>query len=141
MKEYYADKTCLNMLRIIILAATVIVIAATSYFLSFIPKIMIVFCIVFFAAGFFLSLIYLPLYFKKLKYIVDDEIIVKESGFIFVKKQSMKINKIQHTTTISTPFSIMTGLNFIVFYAYGGRLSVMFLSNENFAEMIYNLKE
>jgi len=140
MREYYADKTCLNMLRIIILAATVIVIAATSYFLAFVPTIMIALCILFFASGFFLSLIYLPLYFKNLKYYIDSEIIVKESGFIFVKKQSLKISKIQHTTTISTPFSFMTGLNFIVFYAYGGRLSVMFLSNENFAEVIYNLK-
>ena len=131
MKHYYADKTCLNILKILILSVTFILLAVTVYFLSFIPIVMILLCIIFLAAGFFTAIIYLPIYFKNLN---------KESGFYFKKKQIIRIDKIQFTTSVSTPFSKLTGLNFIVLYAYGGMMTVMFLSDHDFAEFNYNLK-
>ena len=140
MKKYEADMTCLNMLRIIILAATVVLIAVSAYFLAPFPVILIIVCSVFFVAGFFTSLIYFPMYFKRLKYFVSDEKIIKISGFYFIKKQSVRINKIQFISEISTPFSKLTGLNFVFLYAYGGMLPVMFLSDHDFAEITYNLK-
>ncbi len=140
MKEYYADKTCLNMFRIIILILTVVVIAVVSHFLSFIPIIMIIVCAVFFIIGFFVSLIYLPIYFKNMKYYISDEKIVKVSGFYFIKTQTVKVKKVLYTTTISTPFSKITGLNFIMLHAYGGMLPIMFVSNRDFSEITYNLK-
>ena len=129
MKHYYADKTCLNIL-----------LAVTVYFLSFIPIVMILLCIIFLAAGFFTAIIYLPIYFKNLNYYVSNDRIIKESGFYFKKKQIIRIDKIQFTTSVSTPFSKLTGLNFIVLYAYGGMMTVMFLSDHDFAEFNYNLK-
>ncbi len=140
MKEYYADKTCLNMMRIIIMVLTVAVIAVASYFLAFIPIIMIITCSIFFVAGFFTALIYLPVYFKKMKYYISDEKIIKVSGFYFIKTQTVKVKKILYTTTISTPFSKLTGLNFIILYSYGGILPIMFVSNRDFSEITYNLK-
>ncbi|MGN0613893.1 MAG: PH domain-containing protein [Porcipelethomonas sp.] len=140
MKTYTADKTCLNMLRIIILSATVIVISVTAYFLAFIPIIMIIACSVFFIAGFFTSLIYLPVYFRNMKYYVSDEKIVKKSGFYFIKKQAVRVNRIQFTTSISTPFSKLTGLNFIILHTYGGILPIMFVSDHDFSEITYGLK-
>lgn len=140
MKEYYADKTCLNMMKIIIMVLTVIIIAVLSYFLAFIPIIMIITCSIFFIAGFFTSLIYLPIYFKNMKYYVSDEKIIKVSGFYFIKTQTVQVKKILYTTTLSTPFSKLTGLNFIILYAYGGIMPIMFVSNRDFAEITYNLK-
>ena len=140
MKHYYADKTCLNILKILILSVTFILLAVTVYFLSFIPIVMILLCIIFLAAGFFTAIIYLPIYFKNLKYYVSNDRIIKESGFYFKKKQIIRIDKIQFTTSVSTPFSKLTGLNFIVLYAYGGMMTVMFLSDHDFAEFNYNLK-
>ena len=138
MKHYYADKTCLNILKI--LSVTFILLAVTVYFLSFIPIVMILLCIIFLAAGFFTAIIYLPIYFKNLNYYVSNDRIIKESGFYFKKKQIIRIDKIQFTTSVSTPFSKLTGLNFIVLYAYGGMMTVMFLSDHDFAEFNYNLK-
>lgn len=112
----------------------------TVYFLSFIPIVMILLCIIFLAAGFFTAIIYLPIYFKNLNYYVSNDRIIKESGFYFKKKQIIRIDKIQFTTSVSTPFSKLTGLNFIVLYAYGGMMTVMFLSDHDFAEFNYNLK-
>lgn len=140
MKQYYADKNCLNMLRIIIISLTVILISIASYFLSFIPIVMIIICSVFFIAGFFTSLIYLPVYFKNMKYYVSEEKIIKISGFYFIKKQAVRIDKIQYTTTLSTPFSKRTGLNFIFLYVYGGMMPVMFINDHDFSEITYNLK-
>lgn len=140
MKHYYADKTCLNILKILILSVTFILLAVTVYFLSFIPIVMILVCIIFLAAGFFTAIIYLPIYFKNLNYYVSNDRIIKESGFYFKKKQIIRIDKIQFTTSVSTPFSKLTGLNFIVLYAYGGMMTVMFLSDHDFAEFNYNLK-
>lgn len=140
MKHYYADKTCLNILKILILSVTFILLAVTVYFLSFIPIVMILLCIIFLAAGFFTAIIYLPIYFKNLNYYVSNDRIIKESGFYFKKKQIIRIDKIQFTTSVSTPFSKLTVLNFIVLYAYGGMMTVMFLSDHDFAEFNYNLK-
>ncbi len=140
MKHYYADKTCLNILKILILSLTFILLVVTVYFLSFIPIIMIPLCIIFFCTGFFMAMIYLPVYFRNLNYYVSEDKIIKESGFYFRKKQIIRINKIQFTTAVSTPFSKLTGLNFIVLYAYGGMMTVMFLSDRDFAELSYNLK-
>ncbi len=140
MKHYYADKTCLNILKILILSVTFILLAVTVYFLSFIPIVMILLCIIFLAAGFFTAIIYLPIYFKNLNYYVSNDRIIKKSGFYFKKKQIIRIDKIQFTTSVSTPFSKLTGLNFIVLYAYGGMMTVMFLSDHDFAEFNYNLK-
>lgn len=140
MKHYYADKTCLNILKILILSLTFILLVVTVYFLSFIPIIMIPLCIIFFGAGFFMAMVYLPVYFRNLNYYVSEDKIIKESGFYFRKKQIIRINKIQFTTAVSTPFSKLTGLNFIVLYAYGGMMTVMFLSDRDFAELNYNLK-
>lgn len=140
MKHYYADKTCLNILKILILSVTFILLAVTVYFLSFIPIVMILLCIIFLATGFFTAIIYLPIYFKNLNYYVSNDRIIKESGFYFKKKQIIRIDKIQFTTSVSTPFSKLTGLNFIVLYAYGGMMTVMFLSDHDFAEFNYNLK-
>lgn len=140
MKHYYADKTCLNILKILILSVTFILLAVTVYFLSFIPIVMILLCIIFLAAGFFTAIIYLPIYFKNLNYYVSNDRIIKESGFYFKKKQIIRIDKIQFTTSVSTPFSKLTGLNFIVLYAYGGMMTVMFLSDHDFVEFNYNLK-
>lgn len=128
------------MLRIIILVVTVVLIAVTAYFLAPFPLLMIIISSVFFVAGFFAALIYLPVYFKNMKYYVSNEKIIKISGFYFIKKQSLRVSKIQYTTEISTPFSKLTGLNFILLYAYGGMLPIMFISDHDFSEITYNLK-
>ncbi len=140
MKCYKSDKTCLNMLRIAVMIFTVLLVAAASYYLSFLPTVMMIVISVFFVSGFFTALVYLPVYFKNMRYFVSEEKIVKVSGFYFLTKQSVRLEKIQYTTTISTPFSKRTNLNFILLYTYGGMLPVMFVSDRDFAEISGALK-
>lgn len=139
MKHYYADKTCLNILKILILSVTFILLAVTVYFLSFIPIVMILLCIIFLGGRFFYSNNLSPIYFKTLIIMFQTIELLKKADFIS-KKANNRIDKIQFTTSVSTPFSKLTGLNFIVLYAYGGMMTVMFLSDHDFAEFNYNLK-
>lgn len=140
MKYYYADQNCLKILRVIIMILMIFIIAIISYFLAFIPIVMIILSSIFFIAGFFIAFIYLPVYFKNMKYYVSDEQIIKISGFYFIKKQAINISKIQYTTTISTPLSKNMKFNFIFLYVYGGMMPVMFINDHDFMEITYNLK-
>lgn len=139
MKEYYADKACLKVIRLFVLALTFLLILGTAYFFSFIPIFMIITCMVFFLAGFFTAFIYLPLHFKKIKYYVSDEKIIKISGFYFTKTQTISLGKIQYTVTLSAPFFKLCGLNFIFLYACGGVMPIMFLNERDFSEIRCNL--
>lgn len=142
MKEYKSDKNCLNILRLAVIIATFLLIVLCAYFLSFIPKLMILLNILFFAAGFFLVVIYLPVYFRNLRYyVIDNDKIVKESGFFFKKKQIISIDRIQYTTSVSTPFNKFTGLNFLVLYAYGGLMTIMFLNKNDFEELSFRFRK
>lgn len=87
MKKYYSDKNCLNILRLAVIIITFALLCVCAYFLSFIPKLMIFLNIIFFAAGFFITVIYLPIYFRNLCYYVSDEKIIKVSGFFFIKNK------------------------------------------------------
>lgn len=141
MKEYKSDKNCLNILRIAVIIATFLLIVLCAYFLSFIPKLMILLNILFFAAGFFLVVIYLPVYFRNLCYYVVDEKIIKVSGFFFIKKQILSFDKIQYTTSVATPFNKFTGLNLLLLYAYGGLMTIMFLNKNDFEELSFRFRK
>ncbi len=137
MKCYTSDKSCLNILRIAVMILTVVLVAAAAYFLSFIPTVMMIVISVFFVSGFFTALIYLPVYFRNMRYYVSDEKIVKISGFYFLTKQSVRLDRIQYMTSITMPFA---SLNFILLYTYGGMLPVMFVGSRDFYEISCNIK-
>lgn len=142
MKRYNSDKNCLNILRFLVLLMTAILICVCTYFLSFIPKLMILLNILFFVSGFFIAVIYLPVYFKNLCYYIEsDKKIKKVSGFFFLKEQIMMIDTIQYTTSISTPFNTFTGFNFFVLYAYGGIMTIMFLGKRDFEELTFMIRK
>ena len=140
MKRYTSNKSCLNILRIAVMLATVVLTAAAAYFLSFIPTVMMIVISVFFVAGFFTALVYLPVYFRNMRYYVSREKIVKVSGFYFLTKQSVRVDKIQYMTTVSAPMRKLQGFNFIFIYTYGGMLPVMFVGDRDFAEICCDLK-
>lgn len=137
MKCYTSDKSCLNILRIAVMLLTVVLVAAAAYFLSFIPTVMMIVISVFFVAGFFTALIYLPIYFRNMRYYVSDDKIVKISGFYFLTKQSVRLDRVQYMTTITVPFA---RLNFILLYTYGGMLPVMFVGSRDFYEISCSIK-
>lgn len=137
MKKYYADKTCLNLLRIVLLIVVTALIYLAVRFLGFFPTVMWIAVGVVAAAYIFFGIIYLPLYFRNAAYIISNEEISKHAGFFIRTKQYMRFSAVQHAALITTPFSNYTGLNFIMISALGGKMMLLFLSRSD-AEEIYS---
>ena len=84
---------------------------------------------------------FLPIYFKNTVYNISDSDIRKSTGMIFFSKQYMKLRSIQYISTIITPFSRLTGLNFIIINAWGGRMLFCFLKRDEAMELSSQLDE
>lgn len=122
-------------MRILLIVLTSGLIVLSAALLSAIPILMIILCVIFALVGLFITLIYLPVYFRNLTYTLSQNQIIRKSGFFFHKTQTMLIETIQFSSSICTPFSRITGLNFIMLYAYGGMMTIMFLKRCDFDEM------
>lgn len=139
LKKYYADKTCLNLLRVLILILTVGLIVAAYYFLRPIPILMWILIGIFSAIYFFVGILWLPLYFSRASYLVSSQEIIRNTGFFWHMQQVMKVPAIQYATLITTPLSKYTGLNFIVVNALGGSMLLLFLSGKDAEEILRTL--
>lgn len=140
MKRYYADRTGLNVLRILIFAITAMVIFLAYRYLSFIPIFMWIIMLVFFTICFFITIIYLPLYFKSVNYYITGRKIIKHSGFFYKTNQVMRFDSIKYTTVISTLLSKRTGLNFVLLNAFGGRMVLPFLKQRDLEEILLEIQ-
>lgn len=135
MKKYYADRTCLNLLRVFLFTITLCIIIAIKYYLQSFPRFMwlsiLVLAVLYLAVG----IIWLPLYFSRACYMVSSREVIRCSGFFFQVKQFMKVEAIQYVTLVKTPFSRLTGLNFVIINALGGNLLLLFLSRGDAEEI------
>lgn len=136
MKKYYADKTCLNLLRVLILILAAGLVAAAYYFLRPIPILMWILIGIFSAVYFFVGILWLPLYFSRASYLVSSKEIIRTTGFFWHMQQVMKVSAVQYATLITTPFSKYTGLNFILVNALGGSMLLLFLSRKDAEEIL-----
>lgn len=135
MKSYFPDKNSLNILRGAAAVLTAALIAALRFFIK--PYVLVmVLSVILASAAMILMFVYLPLYFSSLSYSLYENEIVRISGVLFRKKQTIEITSVQYYTLISTPFSKSTGLNFITFHVYGGRLTLMFLNRNDVSEIL-----
>lgn len=137
MKSYKPDRRSLTTLKILVLAAAVLLIVMVRTFIK-IYVLALILSIVFAAAAVIVVFAYLPHYFLNLSYCANESEIKKSSGVFFKASQSIKYSSIQYSTYISVPFSKFTGFNFIVFYVYGGRLILLFLKRSDADEILKN---
>ena len=135
MKIYYPDRRSLTVLRVAVTAVALILIAAAKIFIK-IYVLMLVLSIFFAAAAVAVIAVYLPLYFSNLSYHADENGIKKCTGVFLKKSQAIKYSSVQYSTTVQTPFSRMTGLNFLVFYVYGGTFTMLFLRYNDMQEIL-----
>ena len=135
MKKYYADRTGIGILFVIIFLAIVILTTLSLVFLSFLPILMWIVIGLFAAAFFAVVIVWLPLYFKNLCYFITDEEVVANTGVFFKNKRIMKLSAVQYFTCVTTPFSEKTGFNFVVLNALGGNIIMLFLSHHDMDEI------
>ena len=135
MKIYRADRTALNILKFAIVAVSALL-AILSY--EFIPfhKLMLFICILCTVLGCVIAFIYIPMWFTQLQYHVSPGYITKKSGVFFKVEQTVKFSSIQYLNIITSPFSKITGLNFIILNVYGGKMLLLFLRHSDSREIL-----
>lgn len=141
MKRYVPAKKALISIRIIILILAAAVTALSYIFLNSHNIIMWIIIGVCWGAAILYGVFFLPIYFKNTVYNISDSDIRKSTGMIFFSKQYMKLRSIQYISTIITPFSRLTGLNFIIINAWGGRMLFCFLKRDETMELSSQLDE
>lgn len=156
MKKYYADRNSLNLLRIITFVLLVVIAIGLRYLLYRLELMfpdyfavqkntvteIVIWSVMIVAAVIYILyiLIFLPLWYSSIKYYVTDTDLISVSGVLFKSTHYMKLSAIQYITLISAPLARLSGFNFLVFNAHGGRMAFTFLSQSD-AEEIASLIE
>lgn len=77
----------------------------------------------------------IPLYYKKTRFSVSEEDIVKYTFLFSFKYQYMTMDSVKSISTIVTPLSKITGLNFIIINALGAKIILPFLNKNDCREI------
>lgn len=130
MRSFKPDKHALLTLRLAITLISLLILGAVRIYIP-VNIVVLVFAIAIATIAIFFMFIYFPLYFSSLSFDTTETEITKHSGVYFHSHQSILYSTVQYTTVITTPFSQYTGLNFVVFFVYGGQLRLLFLKQED----------
>lgn len=133
MKKILPDKNACGyaMLAVVIMAS--LLIFAVRLFIPDFTRISVIVTV---AVAVILDCVYIPLYFRNLRYETDGERITKYSGVVFHTSRMTEFSAVRYTTAVTTPFSEYTGLNIAVLFMYGGRLRLMFLSKKDMQDVL-----
>lgn len=141
MKEYRADMGALHLLQVVIsLLGGGIALAAWHFLSRWLVAMWIVIGI-FAGTAALLSLVCLPLFFRKQRCLATPSKITLRAGILFIREQSIRLDRVQFVQTITGPFDGFLGLNFIVLYVYGGQLTLPFLSRRDRNELAALLEQ
>jgi len=81
------------------------------------------------------AVLVLPFYFHKVKFTVSSKEITAVGGLFVTAKHFMLTESVKSVTSIITPLSRLTGLNFIILNTLGAKLIMPFLSRKDAEEI------
>lgn len=139
MKRYVPAKKALQSLRFIMIVLAAAITVISYIFLNNHNIIMWIIICVCWGMVILYGVFFLPIYFRNTVYNISDSDLRKKTGMVFFSKQFMKMRSIQYISTIITPFSKVTGLNFIIVNAWGGRMVFCFLNRDEALEISSHL--
>lgn len=135
MRHYSPDRRGLFTLRILLLIFSAGLIVLINYF-SPLRTAAIIADTVIAVISLILMFIYMPLYFSSVSYTITDTEIRRRSGVFIKYRQSIRIDSIQYAVMVNSPFSKLTGLNFLLLFVYGGHMNLMFLKYSDMQEIL-----
>lgn len=95
----------------------------------------------FWCAYAFVTCALIPLYFKHSSITVSADEIIMTGGMITRKSEYMPMSSVKSVTTIITPLSKITGLNFIIINALGSRIILSFMRKSDCIEATKYINE
>lgn len=135
MRHYRPDKRCLRAIQIFIAVLGIFFTAPIAYISSF-SKISAVAGLIIMTVASLTVTLYLPLHFNSIKYTATDLEFTVTKGVFIKRKQTIKFSSIQYTTVISFPLPKLASFNSVIFFVYGGKLKVSYLSVSDLREII-----
>lgn len=141
MKEYRADIGALQLLQIGICLVGAGLSFAAGCFLNAWPRVMWSIIGVFAGAAVLASFICLPLFFRRLRCMASSSKISLRAGILFLREQSIRLDRVQFVQIITGPFDGILGMNFVILYVYGGQLTLPFLSRSDRRELTALLEQ
>lgn len=141
MKKYVPVRKALQSLRFIMIVLAIAITSISYIFLNNYSILMWIIIVVCWGLVILYGVFFLPIYFRNTAYNISDSDLRKKTGMVFFSKQFMKMRSIQYISTIITPFSKYTGLNFIIVNAWGGRMVFCFLNRDEALEIASHLDE
>lgn len=85
--------------------------------------------------------ILLPMWYKSIRYVINEKEVISYSGIFTRTYRIMKLSSVQHAVRISAPLSRYTGFNFIFLKALGGTMPILFLSDKDCGEILELFRE
>ena len=149
-KKYCSDRNGYSFLLILCTLAVGAVVVLLRYILNKIeimypalfeqeralPEVIIYSLMIFFAAVYVVfALIVLRFWHRSLSYVLTENEIISDAGFIVRSHQIMKYSAVQYVSRVSMPLSRISSFNFVIVSALGGRLLMMFLSDSDAEEI------
>lgn len=135
MKKFFPDKNASRSLKLLVIIAAVLILAAARFYIP-VDKAVIIIGAILLTIVLFFDLIYIPLYFRSLRYESDGKSITRHGGVIMKSSKSVEFSAVQYTAAVSMPFSKHTGFNIAVLFVYGGQLRIPFLSKSDCDEIL-----
>ena len=133
--EYKPDKRAPRTLRVLIVLISLVLIAIVRFYVP-VDILDVIFGTAICTVAIFFMYIYIPLYFKSLRYTAADNGLTRTAGVFLKSYQTVRFSAVQYYTRVTTPLSRITGLNFIVLYVYGGQFQLLYLSHDDVEEII-----
>lgn len=135
MKKITPDIHCLRVMQIIISAAGILIAALLAE--TSVPerlRLILGGSIIAVALGY--SLIYLPLFFFSIKYTVTESEITVSKGVFIRRRQAVKFSSVRYVTAVDFPLLRFVSFSTVIFFVYGGKLAVPFLSVSDMRELL-----
>ena len=141
MKIYRADIGGLQLLQIVVCLVGAGLSLAAFWFLRRWVVVMWILIGIFAGTALLASIVCLPLYFRRLRIYASPAKLTVRAGILFVREQSIRLDRVQFVQTVTGPFDGILGLNFIILYVYGGQLTIPFLNRHDRMELTVLLEQ
>lgn len=134
MKKYRPSKRAAATIYILLTALLVLITAAIFLAIPFLGKYDIYAAIIYWAFHAYVACVMIPLYFKRSSIEVSHDEIIQTTGMLTKKSEYMPMESVKSVTTIVTPMSRLTGLNFIIINALGSKIILSFMRKNDCTE-------
>lgn len=141
MKKYRPAKRAAAVIYILMTVVLVVMTAAIIMMIPLLKKYDIYVMVAYWIFHAFCVCVLIPLYFKHSSISVSSEEIIQTSGMLTLKSEYMPMESVKSVTTITTPFSRITGLNFMIINALGSKIILYFMRKSDCIEATKYINE